>query len=482
MFAYDVIIVGAGVIGSAVARELSRYRLKILVLEKEEDVCSGTTKANSAIVHAGYDACEGSAKARFNVAGSRMMETLSEELDFPYQRNGSMVLCFEAEQLPELEKLLERGRRNGVGGLRILSGGEARELEPALTEELAYALHVPTGGIVCPFLLNIALAENAAANGVIFQMLTRVDRIEKLAEGFAVHTPDEVLNCRFVVNAAGVYADQLHNMVSAHKLHITPRKGEYMLLDKTAGSLVGHTIFQLPGKYGKGVLVTPTVHGNLMIGPNAVDQADKDDVSTTPEGLMDIQEKAGRSVRNIPFRKVITSFAGLRAHEDGNDFVVGECADAPGFFDAAGIESPGLSSAPAIGVELAGLIAERAGAEKKTDFVSKRRGFGKFVRLPKEEQEALIRENPAYGQIICRCEQVTEAEIVEAIHRVPGARSMDGIKRRVRQGMGRCQGGFCMPKAMDILARELKLPAEQVCKNRPGSELLLKKGRDGRRQ
>ena len=480
MFDYDVVIVGAGVTGCAIARELSRYDLRIGVLEKEEDVCSGTSKANSAIVHAGFDAEPGKLKAKFNVEGSKMMAALSEELDFDYKQNGSLVLCFAEEEMPALRKLYERGLENKVEGLKLLTGDEARELEPNVTDEVVGALHAPTGAIVCPFGLTIALAENACDNGVKFQFLTKIEdvkhlRTENAEAGYGLHTNRGIITTKYMINAAGVYADELHNMVSSKKLHITPRKGDYCLLDKEAGNHVSHTIFQLPGKLGKGILVSPTVHGNLLTGPTAVNLNDdkKELTATTAEELADVIEKSAISVKNIPFRQVITSFSGLRAHEDGNDFVIGEAEDAEGFFDAAGIESPGLSSAPAIGAYLAELVAEKAGAVKKENWNGKRKGILRPSELNMEERAKLIKENPAYGNIICRCEGVSEGEIVDAITRTLGATSLDGIKRRVRQGMGRCQAGFCTPKTMEILARERNMKMEDICKNVPGSELLV---------
>lgn len=469
---YDVVVIGGGVIGCAVARELSRYQVKACVVEREEDVCSGTSKANSAIVHGGFDAEPGSLKAKFNILGSQMMEELSKELDFDYKRNGSLVLCFAEEDKPALEALYEKGVKNGVKGMSIISGDEVRKREPNIEDTVVAALDVPSGGIVCPFGLTIALAENACDNGVEFQFLTEVETIEKEAEGYVLKTSKGEIHTACVVNAAGVYSDQIHNFVSEKKLHITARKGDYCLLDKEAGSLVSHTIFQLPTKMGKGVLVSPTVHGNLLTGPTATDIEDKEQTATNAKELDSLMSRAALSVKGIPFRQVITSFAGLRAHEDGDDFVIGEVSDAPGFFDAAGIESPGLSSAPAIGQWLAEKVAEKLNAKQKEDWNGTRKGIVRPELLSKEERAELIRKNPAYGTIICRCESVSEGEIVDAITRTLGAKSLDGIKRRVRQGMGRCQAGFCTPRTMEILSRELGIRMEEVCKNAPGSEML----------
>ena len=474
---YDVVVVGGGVTGCAIARELARYELSACLIERTEDVCSGTSKANSAIVHAGYDAVPGSLKAKFNVQGNAMMGLLSEELDFEFQRNGSMVLCFAEEDRPGLDALYEKGVANGVPDLRIISGDEARTMEPNLSDQVVAALYAPTGGIVCPFGLTIALAENACDNGVEFKLNTEVLAVSSIDGGYLLKTNQGDVTARFVVNAAGVYADVFHNMVSKKKIQLIPRKGDYCLLDHEAGEHVSHTIFQLPGKYGKGVLVAPTVHGNLLLGPTAVDVEDKENTATTAQELADVIAKTANSVKNIPYNKVITSFSGLRAHETGDDFIIGEAEDAQGFFDAAGIESPGLSSAPAIGVYLAEQIAKKAGAGKKAEFDATRKGIPQVSKLSFEERAKLIKERPDYGTIVCRCENVSEGEIVDAIRRTLGATSLDGVKRRVRQGMGRCQAGFCTPRTMEILARELGRPMESICKNGPGSEILIQDGR-----
>ena len=476
---YDVVIIGAGVSGAAVAREVSRYTKSVLVLERFEDMCCGTSKANSAIVHAGYDAPAGSLMARLNVRGSRMMEALSKELNFPYRRNGSMVLCMAEEDRPHLQKLLERGVANGVEGLRIIERQEILRREPNVSPDVVAALDVPTGAIVCPFGLNIAMAENAAVNGVTFQFDTTVTGFTAGAEGWTVHTDKGDVEARCVVNAAGVYADRLHNMVSASKIHITPRRGDYYLLDKAAGEMVHSTLFQLPGKFGKGVLVSPTVHGNTIVGPTAIDIEEKDNTATTREGLDQVARKAAVSVPSIPLRQAITSFAGLRAHEDGGEFIIGEVSDAPGFFDCAGIESPGLSSSPAIGEMVAGLIREKLGLSPRSDFVPTRKGIVNPQTLSFEERQALVKENPAYGRVICRCETVTEGEIVDAITRPLGARSLDGVKRRTRAGMGRCQGGFCGPRVMELIARETGMDLSEITKCGGKSHMVVGKTKEG---
>ena len=475
---YDVIIIGAGVTGSAVARELSRYKLNVCVLEKYEDVCCGTSKANSAIVHAGFDAAEGSLMAKMNVRGNVMMGDLARDLDIPFKRNGALVVCIHEEAKGGLQDLYNRGIANGVKELRILNREECLELEPNLSDKVVAALYAPTSGIICPFELNIAMAENAAVNGVDFFFNTEVEELHRDGEIWKLRTSNGEYKTRYVVNAAGVYADVFHNMVSAKKIHITPRRGDYCLLDKEVGGHVACTIFPQPTNLGKGVLVSPTIHGNLIVGPTAVDIENKEGVNTTAAGIADLIAKANDHVRNLPMRKVITSFAGLRAHEDHHEFILGEVEDAPHFIDCAGIESPGLTSSPAIGEYIGGLMKDLMGLEEKEDWIATRKGVLHPGDLSLEERNELIKKNPAYGNIICRCEYVTEGEILDAIHRPLGARSLDGIKRRTRAGMGRCQAGFCTPRSMEILNRELGIPYEQLTKLGGRSTLLTGKSKE----
>ncbi len=459
---YDVIIVGGGVVGCCIARELSRKELRIGVLEKASDIGEGASKANSGIVHGGHDAVPGTLKALLNVRGNRRMKELAAELDFPYENNGSLVLCFDEKDKTGLEELLERGMENGVEGLQILTGDEVRKLEPEVSEGVAYALYAPTGGIVCPFGLTVAMAENAAVNGVEFYRDMEVTGLEKEDGFYRVVCKQNFFESRIVINAAGVYADEIHNMVSTEMLEIIPRKGEYLLFDKNVGKMISHTLFQLPTVYGKGVLITPTVHGNLLMGPTAEDIPDKEGINTTETGMKVVLEKAGKSIRKVPAREVITSFAGLRANSGKGDFIIREAADAPGFIDVAGIDSPGLTSAPAIGEYVAGLVGKILPAELKKDFRGSRKGI-----------------QPGKGEVICRCEMVTEEEIIEAIRRVPGAVSLDGVKRRARAGMGRCQSGFCSPRVVEILAKELGKEKSEITKAGSGSEILTGTVYDG---
>ena len=470
---YDVAIIGGGVIGSAIARELSKFTVNAVVIEREQDLCCGTSKANSAIIHGGYDAKPGSLKAKLNVEGNKMFDELSRDLDFPFKRNGSLVVRTKDQSKDDLQKLYDQGIANGVEGLKIVDRDELLKMEPNIADDVVDALYVPTGGIVCPFNFNYALAENAADNGVEFKLSTKVEKVAKSGDHYVISTNKGEIEAKTVVNAAGVYADEINNMVSSKKLHITARRGQYELLDKSAGNHVSHTIFQLPSKMGKGVLVTPTVHGNLLVGPTAEDVENKEGVNTTAEGLGGLAATSALSVKNVPMRAVITSFAGLRAHEDAGDFVLGEAEDAEGFFNAAGIESPGLSSAPAIGVMIAKEVAEKLSLSENTNFNGKRKGILNPATLSLEERNELIKKNPAYGQIICRCESISKGEMLDAINRTLGARDLDGVKRRTRGGMGRCQGGFCSPRVMELLEQEVPMSPFDVTKNGENAKIVF---------
>ncbi len=389
---FDVTIIGSGVTGAAVARELSKYNLKTCVVEKAIDVASGTSKANSGIVHAGEDPIPGTLKAKMNVRGNEMFDKLQEEIDFPFKRNESFVLCFDEKDIEKLEELRQRGLKNGLPDtMEIINREEALKLEPNLSEYVVAALRLPTGGIVSPYEFNIALAESAAMNGVEFKLETEIIDIEKKQDGYILKTNKGDIETKVVVNAAGVFGDKINNMVSEKKYHITARKGEYLLFDKTVGDMVQRTIFQLPTKMGKGVLVTPTADGNLLLGPTSVDVEEKDDFETTREGLDNVAEKAKLSIKEIPMRQVITSFAGLRAHEENSDFIIGEAEDAENFINAIGIESPGLTSAPAIGEYIREMIVEKLKPEENKEFNPIRKDIPKFREMTNEERKEMIK-------------------------------------------------------------------------------------------
>lgn len=458
----DVVIIGAGVIGGAVARELSKYKLDICIVEKCSDVAMGATRANSAIVHAGFDAKEGSLKAKLNVMGSEMMEDYARELGVKYKRNGSLVVGFSDEDKKTLEELLVRGEKNGVRDLKVLSREEILKIEPSVGEGVTCALHAPTGAIICPYELCMATVGNAMDNGADLKLNFEVKSIEKTDEGYKVSSDKETIYAKYVINCAGVYSDAVAKMAGDESFEIIPRRGEYMLLDKECGNLVSHTIFRCPSKMGKGILVSPTVDGNLLLGPTAENIEDKEDKSTTAAGLAKVRMQATEQVSGINFGKIITSFTGLRSVGSTGDFIINE---KDGFINAAGIESPGLSSAPAIAQYVRELI-EASGAKlvKKDSFNGKRRPMHYFKECTDEEKNAIIAENPAYAHIICRCEMTSEGEIVEAIHTNPKPHDLDAVKRRTRSGMGRCQGGFCSPYVVEILARELGVEYTEITK------------------
>ena len=471
---YDVTVIGAGVVGSLIARALSRYELKLCLVDKDSDVSMGASKANSGIVHAGYAAKPGTLKALLNVKGNEMMDTVASELGVPFKRIGSLVVGFGDDDLPALEKLLNDGKANGVPGLKVLDRTEIAAIEPNLSEKASHALYAPTAGIICPYELTIAAAENAVSNGAEIRLGSPVTSIEKIEDGFSVTAGGSTFETKYIINAAGVYSDAIAAMAGDKSIDVFPRKGEYMLLDKSQGGMVNHVIFQTPTKYGKGILVTPTVDGNLLVGPTATDEDDKDDTSTTSEGLSVVSSKGLKSVPGLNLREVINSFAGLRSVPSNGDFTVAQSKSVEGLINVAGIESPGLSASPAIAEYTVGVLKE-AGAEltPKKSFNPIRKPIPRFSEMTDEEKAAKIKENPLYGRIICRCESVTEGEIVDAIHRPVGAHNLDAIKRRTRQGMGRCQGGFCIPRVMSILSRELGISEEEITKCGGDSKMIV---------
>lgn len=461
----DIVIIGAGVIGCGIARELSRYDVSVRVLESRFDVGEGASKANSGIVHAGYDCVPGSNKARLNVAGAALYEDWAKELSVPFRRNGAFVVGFNEEDKAILDKLYQQGVANGVKALSILDGDSARQLEPNLNAAVTCALHVPTSAIVSPYEMTYALADHAAINGVDFRLETHVHSLDYLDGQWHIGTNKGYYTAHSVINCAGVFSaniDALLRKKEAYKIH--PRKGEYYLLDRQKPLLFDHTIFQTPGKMGKGVLVAPTVHGNMLLGPSSTDVDDPLDVSTSSTILDFVFDKSMLTWSEASRRTVITTFAGMRAHEDNGDFVVGRVEGLQQAYETVGIESPGLSAMPAISVEMAGLLAEDLHLQKKKHWATMPKRKTPFIDMSAEERLAAIAENPDYGNMVCRCEQVTEAEIRECIRRPVGARSVDAVKRRCRAGAGRCQGGFCGPRVVEILAEELHLPVMEISK------------------
>ena len=476
---YDVAIVGAGVVGCAAARELSRFSLKTVVIEKEHDVASGASGANSGIVHAGYDAKPGSLKAKFNVLGMRMFEKLKDELSFSFKRNGSLVLEFDKEGYETLEILKAQGESNGVTNLRIISGNEVRKLEPNLSDNIYAALFAPDAGIVCPYEMTIALAENAVENGVEIMLERCVTDIKKKDGSFLIFTPGKVIKAKVIVNAAGVYSDEINNFLSNHKLKMIPRRGEYCLFDKSLKGFVNHTVFQLPTKMGKGVLVIPTTRGNILVGPTSENIENKDDTATTADGLLTVLKRANLSLKSLPHDMIITSFSGIRAHLESGDFLVEEAADVPGLINLCGIASPGLTAAPALGEWVASKVAEILQPYLNDTFNPLRAKIKPFVSMTIDERAVAIKNDTNYGNIICRCESVSKAEILSALNSSLIPNSLDAIKRRTGAGMGRCQGGFCQTRLIDLIAAECDVDVTDVTKSGKGTNVLICRNKSG---
>lgn len=474
---YDAAIIGAGVSGAMIARELSRYNLKTVLLEKCNDVAMGTTKANSAIVHAGFDAENGTLKAKLNVRGTELMPEVCKELNVPFKPIGSLVIAYNKKEMDTLGVLYERGIKNGVTKMRIVDRDDLKKLEPNITDEAFGALLAETAGIVCPYELCIAAAENAVVNGVELKRNCEVTAISYSDNDFTLTTSQGEVKAKYVINAAGVYSDFVAKMIGDDSFNIIMRKGEYYLLDISESSKLSHMLFPCPSEMGKGILLSPTVDNNVIAGPTSVDVKEINDTDTTAEGLKQVTDNATRAIPCVSLRSAITSFSGVRAHTDraDNDFIIGPSEINPCFINVAGIESPGLSSAPAIGEYVAKIILDKLPSEKKKDFNPCRPAPVRFREMTTEERKALIEKDKRYGRIICRCETITEGEIIDAIHSPVGALDVDGVKRRTRAGMGRCQGGFCGSKVVEILARELDKPVNEITKYGGESKIIFER-------
>ncbi len=470
---YDVVIAGAGVIGGMVARELSKYQLSVCLLEKENDVATGATKANSGIIHGGYDPEPGTLKAEMNTKGVAMLYEAIEQLHVPYKQNGSMICAFGAEQEPAIHELYERGLVNGISGMKVLTGDEARALEPNLSKEITLVLHVPSAGIVCPYKLTIAAVGNAMDNGVALKRNFEIVSVEKKDDFIVTAKTGEQVQARYFINCAGCYSDKVAQMAGDCDFQIIPRVGEYLLLDRSVGTTVSHTIFQVPTKEGKGILVTPTADGNLLTGPTANAVKTPEDNEMTPDGIRTVINLARKSVPDVNFGQVITSFAGVRSSEKKGDFIIEASDKVQGLVQAAAIDSPGLTSSVAIARRVVEILSE-IGLElhEKSDWNGEREDMEAFNHMSDEQKDAYIKEHPDYGKIICRCEMISEGEIRKAITVNPPALDMDGVKRRTRAGMGRCQGGFCSPYVMKMIAQENKMDMQDVTKNGGKSNML----------
>lgn len=470
---YDIIIVGGGVIGCSVARTLSKYDKKIALIEKNYEICQETTKANSAIVHGGYDCKPGTLKAKMNVRGNAMYPELSKELDFTFNKIGSLVLAFSQEEMKTIEELYQRGLANGARDLEIIDAKRVKEIEPKVSDEVVGALYCGSAGVVDPFNLTYAMMENAMDNGVELFTETELIGLEKNSEGILVKTNKEDYQAKYVINAAGLYSDKVANMGGDFDFNIIPTKGVYRLFDKKKGDNLNTVLFQTPTERGKGVLVTATYDGNTMIGPTSDKIGTVEDTTTEAESLAVIDRLGKLSVPSLNPKNTIRVFTGVRAKPDTGDFMIYASKNMEGLVHCGGIESPGLVSAPAIAEYVEEILIDNGmDTKKKSNYNPKRKGIVRISELTNEEKAVKIKENSAYGKIICRCETVSEGEIIEAIRRNAGAKTVDGVKRRVRAGMGRCQGGFCGPRVIEILARELNIDPTEVRKDLSGSKIV----------
>lgn len=473
---YDVSIIGGGIIGCMIARELAKYNLSICLIEKNEDIGAATTKVNSGIVHGGYADNPSSIKAKFCAKGNSMYSSLNAELNFGFTQNGSFVVGFNEEDQQKIQELFTYGKINGVPDLQIVDGDFVRVKEPHLNQDITIALYCPSAGITSPYEFAIAAAENAVQNGVVLKLNTEVTSIQKMADGFLLTANQKTLTTKIVINAAGLYADEVARMVGVDDFIIKPRAGQYLLFDKDEGGLVNSTIFQVPNEISKGILVAKTYHGNLLIGPDAVMVAEKNYLDTSSQNINTIITAAKRSLPHFDLRKVITCFAGNRAASDNHDFIIGE-SKVRGFINVAGIESPGLTAAPAIACHIVDIVRDSKLIKlvPKKDFNPIRKSYKTVACLAEHELNQLIKKDRDYGCIVCRCETVSLGEIRASLNRNIAVSSLDALKRRTRAGMGRCQGGFCTPKIMEVISKELNISKDKITKKGGESFVVIGK-------
>lgn len=458
---YDCIVIGGGIVGCGVLDRLARRNLNVLLLEKQDDVASFSTRANSGIVHAGYDCEPNTLKAHFNVLGNKKTWQDVKELDVPHLRCGSIVVA-DKDGLDGLKLLADKAKANGVE-VEIWDREKTLSFEPNIADNVEYSLYAPSAGVVSPYQLAIAYADRAVLNGAKVELECEVKGIEQHEEGYIIHTNKGDYDCTYVINCAGAQGAMINDLIGAEHYNTTYRRGDYFVLDNTERKNINTVIFQLPTKAGKGVLVAPTADGNVIYGPTAIDTDDQDDTASSLESLDMLRNSVPLSYKSIAFNKCIRVYSGLRSIID-DDFVIGESSLKPNFFMAIGICSPGLTSAPAIADYIDELIQSKANAGFKENYVVNMPKHKRLAELDADTLNVLIKENSAWGRIVCRCEKVTEAEIVEAIHSPLEAYTVDAVKRRCRAGMGRCQGGFCGPRVMEIISRELNIPFDKVRK------------------
>lgn len=476
MISCDIAIIGGGIIGTGIARELSRYKIDTLLIEKNMDIASGTTKGNGGVTHSGYDAKYGTLKGKLNVKGAIMYKELSKELDFDYLPSGTLTIGFNEDELEVLKSLLENGKKNGVPGVRLIEGEEIFKIEPKANPEAKYALHAPSAGVVDPYEVAVAFAENAAVNGVRFYRNNQVTEIKKEDEYYIIQTNHEIFKAKCVINATGVYGSVVANMAGIYDYVVKPRWGELLIVDKQIGFQLNSVLFPVPGLSTKGIAAIPACAGNIIIGSTAVEIEDRDFLGVTREGIETLLHGAKRLVPDIDARYVIREFSGLRpvAMDNNNDFIIEAHNKMKNFINVIGIQSPGVGAAPAISEYVVNIVKDLGfQLEPKEDFISTRKGITKFKHLGHEIQNKMIQVDHDYGQIVCRCESITKAEVISAITRPVGAVTVDGVKRRTRAGMGRCQSAFCQPRVVAILAKELNVPQEEILLENEGSNILL---------
>lgn len=466
----DIVIIGAGVVGCSIARELSKYKLNIMVLDKNTDVAEGISKGNSGIIHGGYNEKKGTLKAKLNIEGNKMMDKLAKDLDFRFKRNGALVLAFNKEEVEKLNYLNQNAKELGICETEIIEREEVLKLEPNVNENILKALYVKNSGIVSPYEMTIAIAENAYENGVEFKFESEVRHIEKYENNYKIHLEEgQVIEAKMVINASGLSGGYINNLVSHTKYEINPVKGEYCLFDKIAGTLCTKTLFQVPSELSKGVLVTPTVEGNLLLGPNA---KSNQSATTSREGIDEIIEKSKKTMNELPLNRVLNTFSGLRPKIEGEDFIIEEAKGTKNFINVIGIDSPGLTAAPAIGRYVSQIVESKIEIHLKESFKTTRKGITRFQELSLEDKNDLIAKNSAYGKMVCKCELVTLGEVLESINRPLGAKTIDAVKRRTRVMMGGCQGVGCMITIANILSKELGVDISEINKNKKGSSVI----------
>lgn len=479
MMKTDVVVIGAGAVGCAIARELSKYEIDVIVVDKNEDVGGDASKSNSAIIHTGYDASPGTLESQLVVAANPMFPKLVEELQIPFKATGAILPAITEEQFEQLPAIKEKAFKNRVYDVEYLTKEQIRKMEPNINPEVKGGLYIPRESIIDPFIYVQALAENANENGVHFLLNTKVTGIQTEDQRIkAVETTGGTIETKYVINAAALYCDEIAEMVGKAEYKVVARRGQFYILDKNTSCKVNHIVLPIPTKVTKGKLMCPTIHGNMLVGPTAEDLDNKTDKGVTSDGLASIVQDVQRLVPDVNIRDTITQYSGLRPNRNPEGLHVDIWDDLEGYINLSGVRSTGLTLSVAMGVYVAQLMKEHGcKLVYKENFKKTRKGIRIFHEMSREEQDAIIKENPKYGNIICRCETITEGEILDAIHRPLGARSMDAVKRRVRAGMGRCQGGFCGPKVIEILAREWNIPIDQVNKNETGSYMVTGKTR-----